>query len=129
MRDIIQNWQGTDAELLAELNAPTIKVVDKSFGTVRDLVKKMSAEFGWDKGAEEKLLSIGVKTHSPAFASLGRDATQEDIDNYRAVFDQEALEQKWAEQQNELVNIAIATGDKAKLVAALRAAADELEGG
>ena len=190
MRDIIQNWQGTDAELLAELNAKTIKrkvgdgmvtlamigdlsvelvaslsltldmvienmptgtqpemaaksmlvnfanrlrVSDRGLDFHNDVVRSQFTQIllsaGWEQPAIDAILGLGAVYESVAQQSVGRDAIQSDIDAMRAVFAQEELSQQWAEQQNDAINAAVAAGDRAGLVAALRAAADELEGG
>ena len=77
----------------------------------------------------EAMLSLGAVYESDTDRSLGRAAVQSDVDAVRAVIAREELQTDWANQFAAYLQPILETGTRGELAAALRAAADSVEGG
>ena len=155
MRTTIENWQGTDAELLAELNDPKYKRVigtgmvtlamvgdvsvelaaglnytleqviammpttndaeraqvsllkrfadrltisdlglDLSNDTVRSQMSAILQSAGWVSQQIDPILALGAVYESEAKRSLGRSATQQDVDDIRVLVKTQDLQKR-----------------------------------
>ena len=134
IRETIIDFVGKDSDLLLMLNAETIEKSSPKYEAIRETMTLLGQiDSGWSPEVFLKMKMMGVETVSPAFQDLGRDITQSDVDDIRADHALDLLigqvHQDFATGMNENVNPALAIGDRAAVVAGLRATADAMEAG
>lgn len=100
--------------------------VDFSNETLRATLTALLTQANWTQEQIAGILALGYTLQSPAQEMLGRPATQADINDYREWTVKEKVKNDY-QNGMEPVLVAYESGNRAELVAALRALADGLE--
>jgi len=95
--------------------------VDMSNDTLRGTLEALLTQAGWTSPQINGVLSLGAAHVSAMQHKFGRDATADDITEYRARRDYDSL---WLNNVQAAYNL----GDRAAMITGLRAVADGLEG-
>lgn len=125
--DLAMKAQGLLIEDFREKFARSDTGVDFSNDILRAQLQGILTQAGWPQQSIDALLALGYTLQSDAQLELGRDATANDLTAIRAEIATQTLDQQYKELMNIAVYDSLHRGNRADLVAALRAVADGLE--